>query len=85
MAGYLNKSINIIKFIEKELKIKSGQTTKNGKFSLHIVSCIGCCNKAPAMMINKKVFGNLTKERIREIIEKLKKIKIKKQKIKCKY
>jgi NADH-quinone oxidoreductase subunit E len=69
---YLNDSLDIIEFIEKELKIKSGQTTKDGKFSLHISSCIGCCNKAPAMMINKQVHGNLTKEKIKEIFEKCK-------------
>ena len=69
---YLNSSLDLIKFIEKELKIKSGQTSNNRKFSLHICSCIGCCNKAPAMMINKKVYGNLTKEKVREILKKCK-------------
>ena len=69
---YLNGSIDVIKFLEKELKIKSGQTTKNKKFSIHVCSCIGCCNKAPAMMINKNVYGNLTKEKIKQIIRKCK-------------
>jgi len=69
---YLNSAIDMIKHIEKELKIKSGQTTKDGKFSLHICSCIGCCDKAPAMMINRKVYGNLTKEKIKEILAKCK-------------
>lgn len=69
---YINGSLDIIKIIEKELKIKSGQTTKNGRFSLHIGSCMGCCNKAPAMMINKKVYGNLTEEKIKKILAKCK-------------
>jgi len=69
---YLNGSLDLIKFIEKELKIRSGQTSRNGKFSLHICSCIGCCDKAPAMMINKKVYGNLTKEKAKEILKSLK-------------
>ena len=69
---YLNGSLDLIKFIEKELKIKSGQTTKNRKISLHISSCIGCCDKAPAMMINKKIYGNLTKEKIKGILKKIK-------------
>jgi len=66
---YLNNSLDIIKFIEKELKIKSGQTSKNKKFSIHIGSCIGCCDKAPAMMINKKVHTNLTKEKVKKILK----------------
>jgi len=69
---YLNGSMDIIKYLEKKLKIKSGDTTKNKKFSLHIGSCIGCCDKAPAMKINKKVYGNLTKEKIDSILKKLK-------------
>ena len=67
---YLNGSLNIIKYIEKKLKIKSGQTTKDKKFSLHIGSCIGCCNKAPAMLLNKKPITNLTKEKIDQILKK---------------
>ncbi len=66
---YLNGSMDIIKVIEKELKIKSGETTVDGKFSLHIGSCIGCCDKAPAMLINKKVYGNLTKGKILEVLK----------------
>ena len=65
---YVNGSLNIIKYLEKKWGIKSGQTTPNGKFSLHICSCIGCCNKAPAMKIGKKVYGKLTKQKIDEII-----------------
>lgn len=67
---YVNGSLDIIKEIEKLIGIKSGQTTKNGKYSLHIVSCIGCCDKAPAMMINGKVYGNLTKEKIRKLLKR---------------
>jgi len=69
---YLNGSLNLIKFLTLLLKIKSGETTKDKKFSLEIVSCIGCCDKAPAMMINNKVYGNLNEKKIREIISALK-------------
>lgn len=69
---YLNGSLNLIKFIEKQIKIKSGETTKDKKFSLHICSCIGCCDKAPAMRINGKVYGSLTEEKIKNILKKCK-------------
>lgn len=67
---YLNSSLNIIKYLEKKLKIKSGQTTKDKKFSLHICSCIGCCDKAPAMKIGKKTYTKLTKEKIDDILKR---------------
>lgn len=69
---YLNNSMNIIKFLEKKLGIKSGQTTKDRRFSLHIGSCIGCCNLSPAMKVNSKVYGNLTEKKIEEILKKCK-------------
>ena len=69
---YLNSSLNLIKHLEKTLRIKSGQTTKDKKFSMHICSCIGCCDEAPAMLINKKPYTKLTKEKIDEILKKCK-------------
>jgi NADH:ubiquinone oxidoreductase subunit E len=69
---YVNDSINIIKYLEKKLNIKSNEITKDKKYSLHICSCIGCCDKAPAMKIGKKVYGNLTKEKVDEILKKCK-------------
>jgi NADH:ubiquinone oxidoreductase subunit E len=68
---YLNHSLTLIKFLESLLKIKSGQTTKDKKVSLEIVSCLGCCDKSPAMMINNQVYGNLDERKIRKIISGL--------------
>jgi NADH-quinone oxidoreductase subunit E len=36
------------------------------------VCCIGYCDRSPAMLINRKVYGNLTAEKIDEILEELK-------------
>jgi NADH-quinone oxidoreductase subunit E len=68
----LNGSEKIIKHIEKKLKIKSGETTKNKKFSFHIDSCIGCCDNPPAMKIGKKVYTNLTEDKVDKILFGLK-------------
>ena len=67
---YLNGSLDIIKFLEKELGIKSGETTGDKLFSLHIGSCIGCCDKAPAMLVNGKLYSDLTERKMRAIIKK---------------
>jgi NADH-quinone oxidoreductase subunit E len=69
---YINGSLNLIKYLIKKLGIKSGQTTKDKKFSLHIGSCIGCCDEAPAMRLNGKPHTKLTKERLDKIIAKCK-------------
>lgn len=62
----------IIKAVEKELGIKPGEMTDDGKFSLHLTNCIGACDKAPAMLINKNVYGNLTIDKVVKILDKMK-------------
>jgi len=70
---HLMGSKSIFDVLEKELKIKIGETTAYGRFTLEEVSCLGICNEAPAMMINEKVYGSLTPQKIREILIGLKK------------
>ena len=65
---YLNGSLNILKEVEKILKIEVGETTKDGKFSLELSSCIGCCDKGPAIMINEELITNVTKEKLRKLL-----------------
>lgn len=68
----LNKSREIEKFLEKKLGINIGETTKDKKFSLYKTSCIGCCDEAPAMLVNGEPFTKLSVERVKEILEELK-------------
>ncbi len=68
---YVNGSVNVVDELEKLLKIKMGQTTEDGMFTLEYTSCIGCCEMAPAMQIGERVYGNLTPENIASIIGEL--------------
>ena len=68
---YLKDSPMIIKCIMDELGIKPGETTPDGKFSLQLTNCIGACDKAPAMLINDEVYGDLTQERISQILKEI--------------
>lgn len=67
----LNKGREIEKFIEKELKIRIGETTKDKMFSVYKTSCIGCCDEAPAMLVNGKPYTRVTLKRMKEILEEL--------------
>jgi NADH-quinone oxidoreductase subunit E len=69
----LNKSREIEDFLEKELKIEIGETTKDKLFSVYKTSCIGCCDEAPAMLIDGKPYTKLTLERVKEILNDFKK------------
>ena len=65
---YLNNNRPVIDAVEKELGVGPGQTSHDGLFSLQMVNCIGACDKAPAMMIDDEVFGDLTPERVPEVL-----------------
>jgi NADH:ubiquinone oxidoreductase subunit E/NAD-dependent dihydropyrimidine dehydrogenase PreA subunit len=56
--------------LERELGIGPGETTPDGKFALEVVGCIGACDQAPAMLVNDHLFGNLTREKIGDILER---------------
>jgi NADH:ubiquinone oxidoreductase subunit E len=60
----------IRKAVEKELGISPGETTPDESFSYGIVSCMGLCASAPAMMIDGDSYGNLTPEAIPGILAK---------------
>jgi len=55
--------------IEKRLGIGLGQTTPDGRFTLLPIVCLGCCDRAPAMMIGEDLHTNLAAERIEGILE----------------
>lgn len=58
-------------YLCQKLDIQPGQTTPDGLFTLLTVCCIGYCDRSPAMLINRKAYGNLTVEKIDSILAKL--------------
>lgn len=58
----------ILLAIQNMLKIKTGETTPDNKFTLLETNCLGWCHKAPAMLINDDVYTDLTPEKVREIL-----------------
>lgn len=65
-------SFNLEKYLKRKYQIIVGKTTKDKMFTLKKVSCIGCCNKAPAMLLNEKPIYNLTEKKLDSIIKKCK-------------
>ncbi|MEX2430806.1 MAG: NADH-quinone oxidoreductase subunit NuoE [Dehalococcoidia bacterium] len=54
--------------MEKTLGIEMGQTTADGKFTLLPIPCLGDCDRAPSVMIGRKLHSNLTPESIDDIL-----------------
>ena len=71
----LSGAEQLVGYLEKKLKIKIGETTSDGLFTLSAVECLGSCGTAPVMQINQTYYENLTKAKVEQIIEELKKEK----------
>jgi len=60
--------------LERQLDIKAGGTTKDLKYSLELVNCVGACAMAPVAIVGDKYYPNLSPDKLGKII-KLKKSK----------
>jgi len=69
---WMHDHVSVIDHIRSRLDIELGGTSADGLFTLLPVCCIGYCDRAPAMTINRRVFGRLTHEKIDRILARLK-------------
>lgn len=69
-ACYVKNAQGVLDRLKEELKVKEGETTEDGKFTLEATRCLGCCGLAPVMMINEEVFGKLVPDDIPDILKK---------------
>lgn len=61
---------NILDIIKSEIGVEElEQVSADGLFSVVQTECIGQCDKAPAMLINEKPYGFLTKDKVSDIIK----------------
>ena len=69
----LRNSDEIVDYIEKKLKIKIGESTKDNKFFLKDeMECLAACNGAPMMQVNHINYENLTFKKIDEVLDGIK-------------
>jgi NADH-quinone oxidoreductase subunit E len=66
---WLNGAEDIVKYIEKKLNIKVGETTKDGMFSLKVAECLGSCGTAPMLQCGASYHENLTYEKVDTLLE----------------
>ncbi|WP_414632616.1 MULTISPECIES: NADH-quinone oxidoreductase subunit NuoE [unclassified Clostridium] len=67
-ACFVRGAGDVLKEFEKELGIKSGQTTEDMKFTLGSLRCVGACGLAPVLTINDKVYGHCTPDQVKSIL-----------------
>jgi NADH:ubiquinone oxidoreductase subunit E len=72
-ACYVKGSDRVLETVRNELGVDAGRTTADMKFTLLTTRCLGTCALSPVMMINNRVYSQLTTKKVVNIINKLRK------------
>ncbi len=68
-ACHLRGGQRLVENFERTLGVKAGDTTKDMKFTLETVNCLGACAQAPLVQVDQKNYGKMGPDRIAKIIE----------------
>ena len=69
-ACHVKGAARILESLERELDVRAGGTTEDGRFTLEAVRCLGCCGLAPVLTINDDVYGIITPAKIVKALDK---------------
>src|SRR5512141_3161204 len=67
-ACHVKGSLKLVEAVTRLLKLKPGQTTRDGQFSLEVVACMGACGLAPAISINGEMHAKVTPNKLERLI-----------------
>ena len=68
-ACHVAGSLDLVYSVKEMLGLKEDEdTTKDLKFTMEEVACLGCCSLSPAIMINEDVYAHVTAEKIKKIL-----------------
>lgn len=70
-ACHVKGSLKIMEAICRKLNIEPGGTSKDGKFTLERVACVGSCALAPVVVIDDKVFGDMTPDKTEKLLDSI--------------
>jgi NADH:ubiquinone oxidoreductase subunit E len=69
-ACYVKRSEEIIEKIKAELDLEVGEITRDKKYSLEAVRCLGACGLAPVVVIGQDTYGDVAATKVMDIIKK---------------
>lgn len=69
-ACHVRGAVRVLEKVERSLAIERGETTKDRKFTLETVNCMGCCAVGPAVKIDGEYFGHMSTDKIDSVLTK---------------
>jgi NADH:ubiquinone oxidoreductase subunit E len=70
-ACHVRGSIQILEQFERDLGIKAGETSSDGKFSLDVVMCLGACALGPVVVVNEETHGEMSPDKAHALAAQL--------------
>lgn len=67
-ACYVRGAEKVLEEFKKELGIKVGESTADGKFSLTCLRCVGACGLAPVVLVGEKTYGRIAPDDVKSIL-----------------
>jgi NADH-quinone oxidoreductase subunit E len=71
-ACHVRGGNKIIDKLKRDLGIPVGETTKDQRFTLESVRCVGCCSLGPVAVVDGKVYGRLTQDKVPTLLKEYK-------------
>jgi NADH-quinone oxidoreductase E subunit len=71
ISCYLRNCDPLVEHLQERLKIKRGETTPDGEFTLECVECLASCGTAPVLQVNGEFVENVTLEMVDALIDEL--------------
>lgn len=68
-ACHVRGGVKVLETIEQELGIKPGETTKDLKYTLETVNCVGACALGPIVIIDDKYSGLMKRDKVKPLLQ----------------
>ncbi len=68
-ACHVRGAVRVLEAVERELDIKASGTTKDLKFTLETVNCVGCCALGPVVIVDGEYYGQMKSDKVRALLE----------------
>lgn len=69
-ACYVKQGKMILDSLGRNLNIKEGETSKDAKFTLESVRCLGCCSLAPVVKVDDEIYGKMNQSKAKRLLKK---------------
>ena len=69
-ACYVGGAPELLEKIKQLLSVQPGETTEDGSITVEVCRCIGACSQAPAVVIDKDIYGRMHPNKLPQVLKK---------------